>query len=71
MVNPLVESDGSGGARFQVVSPLVGTVVAIHISDGAHVRAGMPVVTIESMKMEHPVTAQASGRVTALHVIGR
>ena len=68
MVNPLVESDGSGGARFQVVSPLVGTVVAIHTSVGAYVKAGMPVVTIESMKMEHPVTAQVSGRVTALHV---
>ncbi|WP_414686225.1 biotin carboxylase N-terminal domain-containing protein [Microbacterium sp. LMI12-1-1.1] len=42
-------------------SPMPGAVVALHVSDGADVAAGDRIVTIEAMKMEHPVVAPHAG----------
>lgn len=47
-----------------LVSPLLGTVSAVLVSPGSTVRSGDEVVVVESMKMEHPVTASTAGRVT-------
>lgn len=47
-------------------APLTGTVVSVLVGVGDPVRAGKPVVIIESMKMEHEVPAPASGRVAAV-----
>jgi acetyl-CoA carboxylase carboxyltransferase component len=49
-------------------SPLVGTVVAVKVAVGEVVAAGTEVVVIESMKMEHPVVAETSCRISALFV---
>jgi len=49
-------------------SPLVGTVVAVKVSVGDVVSAGTELVVIESMKMEHPVVAETSCRISALLV---
>jgi acetyl/propionyl-CoA carboxylase alpha subunit len=38
-----------------------GTVIAIEVAEGAAVRAGQALVVLESMKMEHLVTAPATG----------
>jgi acetyl-CoA/propionyl-CoA carboxylase biotin carboxyl carrier protein len=38
-----------------------GAVVAVHVDDGAQVAAGDRIVTIEAMKMEHPLTAPHDG----------
>ena len=38
-----------------------GAVVATHAADGDHVVAGDRILTIEAMKMEHPVTAPHDG----------
>jgi acetyl-CoA/propionyl-CoA carboxylase biotin carboxyl carrier protein len=46
-----------------LVAPLPGTVVAVHVADGARVRAGERIVTIEAMKMEHTLVAPADGLV--------
>src|SRR5580692_7040037 len=51
-----------------VASPLQGTVVAVEVEAGAELRAGQPVVIIESMKMEHLVAAECSGVVVAVDV---
>lgn len=40
-----------------IVSPLVGTVVAVKVRVGDTVDADTELVIIESMKMEHPVRA--------------
>lgn len=55
------------GVDPQVRAPLPGTVTAIHVPDGSHVSAGQTVVTIEAMKMEHPLKAPLNGTVT-IHV---
>ena len=49
-------------------SPLVGTVVAVKVLVGDVIAAGAEVVVIESMKMEHPVVAETSCRISALFV---
>ncbi|MFE7844765.1 acetyl/propionyl/methylcrotonyl-CoA carboxylase subunit alpha [Microbacterium sp. NPDC057407] len=42
-------------------APMPGAVVAVHVAAGAVVQAGDRVVTIEAMKMEHPVLAPHAG----------
>ncbi|KRB37937.1 biotin carboxylase N-terminal domain-containing protein [Microbacterium sp. Root180] len=42
-------------------APMPGAVVAVHAADGATVSAGDRIVTIEAMKMEHPVVAPHGG----------
>jgi len=42
-------------------APMPGAVVAVHAVDGARVETGDRIVTIEAMKMEHPVTAPHGG----------
>jgi len=42
-------------------SPMPGTVVAVAVAAGDSVTAGQTVITIEAMKMEHPVVATLDG----------
>ncbi|WP_425488155.1 acetyl/propionyl/methylcrotonyl-CoA carboxylase subunit alpha [Microbacterium proteolyticum] len=50
-----------GAVDPELVAPLPGTVVAVHVADGDSVEAGARLVTIEAMKMEHTVTAPHAG----------
>ncbi|MCZ7459593.1 ATP-binding protein [Streptomyces sp. WMMC940] len=52
-----------------LLAPMPGTVVRVAegLAPGAAVTAGQPLVWLEAMKMEHRVTAPASGTLTALH----
>jgi acetyl-CoA carboxylase carboxyltransferase component len=50
------------------LSPLAGTVVEVLVSPGDTVRAGRPVMVLESMKMEHEVPAGSTGRVQRIAV---
>jgi acetyl/propionyl-CoA carboxylase alpha subunit/acetyl-CoA carboxylase beta subunit len=49
-----------------VPAPLQGTVIAIEVSEGDLVRAGQQIAVIESMKMEHLVTAPQGGKITGI-----
>ena len=49
-----------------VPAPLQGTVVAIEVSEGDLVRPGQQIAVIESMKMEHLVTAPHGGIITKI-----
>jgi acetyl-CoA/propionyl-CoA carboxylase, biotin carboxylase, biotin carboxyl carrier protein len=51
----------SAASHPELRAPMPGAVVAVHVADGARVRAGERIVTIEAMKMEHPVTAPHDG----------
>ena len=51
-----------------VLPPMNGRVVAVHVAEGQPVRRGDPLLVLESMKMEHTVTASADGIVTELNV---
>jgi biotin carboxyl carrier protein len=57
---------GQAGGPAQLVAPMPGAVVSVHVEVGAAVEAGAAVVTLEAMKMEHVVAAPAAGRVTEI-----
>jgi acetyl/propionyl-CoA carboxylase alpha subunit len=58
----------NGHATGQVVAHLFGKVVKIHVQDEAPIKAGMPLMVVEAMKMENTLTAPDDGVVTQIHV---
>ncbi|MGV9690672.1 acetyl/propionyl/methylcrotonyl-CoA carboxylase subunit alpha [Streptomyces sp. NPDC003444] len=56
-------------APGSLLAPMPGTVVRVAdgLAVGDRVAAGQPLLWLEAMKMEHRVTAPASGTLTALH----
>jgi len=56
----------AGVADATVRSPMPGTVLAVHVTEGGQVTAGQPLLIVEAMKMEHVVTAPSDGVVTEL-----
>ncbi|MGK5630779.1 biotin carboxylase N-terminal domain-containing protein [Streptomyces sp. URMC 123] len=51
-----------------LLAPMPGTVVRVaDLAPGDRVRSGQPLLWLEAMKMEHRVSAPASGTLTALH----
>ncbi|MFI5807249.1 acetyl/propionyl/methylcrotonyl-CoA carboxylase subunit alpha [Streptomyces sp. NPDC051561] len=52
-----------------LLAPMPGTVVRVAegLAEGVEVTAGQPLLWLEAMKMEHKISAPASGTLTALH----
>jgi acetyl-CoA/propionyl-CoA carboxylase biotin carboxyl carrier protein len=61
-------SGPAGQASADVVAPMPGTVIRVHVVAGQAVGPADPVATIEAMKMEHAVAAPIGGRVIDLAV---
>jgi 3-methylcrotonyl-CoA carboxylase alpha subunit len=61
-------SHARGAGSAQVVAPMPGAVIAVHVAEGGIVAAGDPIATIEAMKMEHAVPAAIAGRLAELRV---
>ena len=63
-------SHGAAGATgpAEVVAPMPGAVLTVHIATGQTVAAGDPIVTLEAMKMEHVVVASIAGTVGEVRV---
>jgi propionyl-CoA carboxylase alpha chain len=59
---------GAGLAEGSLVAPLPGQVSRVLVGTGQRVRAGELLMTLEAMKLEHPVYAPSSGLVTSLPV---
>ena len=51
----------AGASDPELRAPMPGAVVAVHVTAGDRVAAGDRILTIEAMKMEHPVTAPHDG----------
>jgi 3-methylcrotonyl-CoA carboxylase alpha subunit len=49
-----------------LLTPLPGTVVAVHVATGQRVARGAPLITVEAMKMEHTLTAPYEGVVSRI-----
>ncbi|HKX45115.1 MAG TPA: biotin/lipoyl-containing protein, partial [Planctomycetota bacterium] len=58
--------DDAGGTSGALLAPLPGRITAVLVANGAGVRAGQPLVTLEAMKMEHTLVAGADGTIEAL-----
>jgi len=61
-----LRAGGAGVADATVRSPMPGTVLAVHVTEGGQVTSGQPLLIVEAMKMEHVVTAPSDGVVTEL-----
>jgi acetyl-CoA/propionyl-CoA carboxylase biotin carboxyl carrier protein len=57
-----------GGGSADVVAPMPGAVLAVHVAAGQVVDPGDPIATLEAMKMEHAVAATSSGSVVEVRV---
>jgi 3-methylcrotonyl-CoA carboxylase alpha subunit len=55
-----------GTEQGSLLTPLPGTVVAVHVAAGQQVARGTPLVTVEAMKMEHTLTAPYDGTVSRI-----
>jgi acetyl/propionyl-CoA carboxylase alpha subunit len=59
---------GPGGEQSTVVAPMPGTVIRLLVGQGDLVRARQPLVVLEAMKMETPLTSPYDAKVRAVHV---
>lgn len=57
----------SAAGDGNIMSPMPGRIVALHVKDGQTVTSGQPLVTLEAMKMEHKLTAPFDGIVAAIN----
>jgi 3-methylcrotonyl-CoA carboxylase alpha subunit len=55
-----------GTEQGSLLTPLPGTIVAVHVATGQQVARGTPLVTVEAMKMEHTLTAPYDGVVSRI-----
>lgn len=62
------QSAFTGSVGDGVISPMQGTVVKIAIAEGDLVQSGDLLIVLEAMKMEQPLTAHKSGRISAINV---
>ena len=63
-------ADATADADPQLVSPMPGTVVAVHVAEGANVGVGDAVMAVEAMKMEHVVRSSVAGTVSLQARVG-
>jgi 3-methylcrotonyl-CoA carboxylase alpha subunit len=56
----------AGTEQGSLLTPLPGTIVAVHVATGQQVARGTPLVTVEAMKMEHTLTAPYDGVVSRI-----
>ncbi|MEV4762772.1 biotin carboxylase N-terminal domain-containing protein [Micromonospora chokoriensis] len=62
---PLPTAEVAAGS---LLAPLPGAVTRVHVQVGQRVAAGEPLLTLEAMKLEHPVLAPTDGVVAELPV---
>ncbi|MEU4470731.1 biotin carboxylase N-terminal domain-containing protein [Micromonospora sp. NPDC023888] len=62
---PLPTAEVAAGS---LLAPLPGAVIRVHVEVGQRVVAGEPLLTLEAMKLEHPVLAPTDGVVAELPV---
>ena len=63
---PAAANGGSGDTELR--APFNGKVIAVHVQPGAAVRKGDALVTLESMKLEHVLSARGEGIVDTVEV---
>jgi 3-methylcrotonyl-CoA carboxylase alpha subunit len=49
-----------------LTAPMPGVITAVHVAPGAAVEQGVPLVSLEAMKVEHTIRAPAAGTVDAI-----
>jgi len=65
---PRFEDPADAVASGSLLAPMPGTVVDVAVEKGDRIEVGQPVLVLEAMKMQYPVTAPHAGEVTQLDV---
>ena len=65
---PKTAAPAAPAAGIQVKSPLPGSVIKVLVSEGQAVKKGDTLLTLESMKMENAIMAEADGTVKQIAV---
>lgn len=65
--DPIAEANVSSGHQGGLSAPMNGSIVRVLVEVGQQVEAGMPLVVLEAMKMEHTIRAPEGGSVTAVY----
>ncbi len=65
---PVAAAVQAGDASKAVLAPLPGTIVAIAVKEGAEVKVGQELLTLEAMKMKNSIKASRNGKVSAILV---
>ena len=68
VASPAPAASVSAAGANDVASPLSGTVVEVHVSEGQEVQQGDKVVTLEAMKMNTAVSAPRNAKVDSIKV---
>jgi 3-methylcrotonyl-CoA carboxylase alpha subunit len=63
--DPAEPASGQAGQAGDIIAPMHGRIVSVHVAAGDRVRRGQSLGIIEAMKMEHTLTAPADGTVVA------
>jgi acetyl/propionyl-CoA carboxylase alpha subunit len=67
-VDAAARDHGQAGEQSSVTAPMPGTVIRLLVAQGDSVRARQPLVVLEAMKMETPLTSPYGAVVRAVHV---
>ena len=62
------DNRGAAGGQSTVIAPMPGTVIRLLVREGESVKARQPLVVLEAMKMETPLTSPYDATVRAVHV---
>jgi len=62
------DNRGAAGGQSNVIAPMPGTVIRLLVREGEAVKARQPLVVLEAMKMETPLTSPYDATVGAVHV---
>ena len=54
--------------RGNVAAPMPGSITAVSVAAGDHVKAGQTLIVLEAMKMEHNIVAPGDGKVATVNV---
>jgi acetyl/propionyl-CoA carboxylase alpha subunit len=67
-VDEAAHERGAGAEQSAVTAPMPGTVIRVDVAAGDRVEARQPLVVLEAMKMETPLTSPYAAVVRAVHV---
>ena len=66
-VNPYAPPQTADSHQGHLRAPMPGTIISVLVAEGAMVEQGTPLLVMEAMKMEHTITAPASGKVVHIY----
>lgn len=65
---PKAAATMAGDKSKQVVAPIPGTILAVHVKEGQEVSFGQELCTLEAMKMKSAIRANRAGKIAAIRV---